>query len=45
MIHEYSLEKGSKKHECPNCNKKRYVRYINNETKEYADYQFGRCDR
>ena len=45
MIHEYSLEKGSKKHECPNCNKKRYVRYINNETKEYAYYQFGRCDR
>ena len=45
MIHEYSLEEGSKKYECPNCNKKRYVRYVNNRTKEYADYQFGRCDR
>ena len=45
MIYTYSLEEGSKKHECPNCQKKRYVRYVNNQTKEYADYQFGRCDR
>lgn len=45
MTYQYSLEKGSKKYECPNCNKKRYVRYVNNQTKEYADYQFGRCDR
>ena len=45
MTYQYSLEKGSKKYECPNCNKKRYVRYVNNETEEYADYQFGRCDR
>ena len=45
MTYQYSLEKGSKKHECPNCNKKRYVRYVNNETNEYADHQFGRCDR
>ena len=45
MTYQYSLEKGSKKHECPNCNKKRYVRYVNNETNEYADHEFGRCDR
>jgi len=45
MTYQYSLEEGSKKHECPNCNKKRFVRYINNETNEYADHHFGRCDR
>ena len=45
MTYQYSLEEGSKKYECPNCKKKRYVRYVHNQTKEYADYQFGRCDR
>ena len=45
MSYTNSLEKGSKKHICPKCNKKRYVRFINNETNEYLDYNFGRCDR
>ena len=45
MTYQYSLEEGSKKHDCPNCNKKRFVRYINNETNEYTDHHFGRCDR
>lgn len=45
MSYTYSLEKGSKKHQCPQCQKKRYVRFVNNETNEYADYNFGRCDR
>lgn len=45
MNYTYSLEKSSKKHICPQCNKKRYVRFVNNETNEYAEYKFGRCDR
>jgi hypothetical protein len=41
----YSLEKGSKKHHCPGCNKKTFVRYIDTETGEYLPEQYGRCDR
>lgn len=44
-MYKYSLEKGSRKFHCPRCNKKRYVRYVNNINNEYADYQFGKCDR
>ncbi|WCM42700.1 DUF6371 domain-containing protein [Flavobacterium sp. CBA20B-1] len=42
---KYSLDKGSKKHICPNCNKKTFVFYINTETGEYLPTDFGRCDR
>lgn len=45
MNYNYSLEKNSKKYNCPNCNKKRYVRFVNNETNELLDYNYGRCDR
>ncbi|WP_202927857.1 DUF6965 family protein [Cyclobacterium roseum] len=43
--HRYSLEKGSKKHYCPDCNKKTFVLYIDTETGDYLPKQYGRCDR
>ena len=43
--HRYSLEKGSKKHHCPECNKKTFVLYIDTGTGDYLPEQYGRCDR
>lgn len=43
--HRYSLEKGNKKHHCPDCNKKTFVLYIDTETGDYLPEHYGRCDR
>ena len=43
--YRYTLERGSKKHFCPNCGKKTFVQYIDRATSEYLPPEFGRCDR
>lgn len=45
MPYIYCLEAGSRKHVCPRCGKKTFVRYIDNNRGEYPHYKFGRCDR
>lgn len=45
QLHRYSLEKGSKKHHCPDCNKKTFVLYIDTETGDNLPERYGRCDR
>jgi hypothetical protein len=43
--YKYQLDKSSKKFNCPQCGKKRFVKYIEIETDHYAESQYGRCDR
>jgi|TARA_B110000908_G_scaffold141819_1_gene169707 hypothetical protein len=42
--HRYIFEK-NKKHLCPGCNKKRFVRYLDTYTKKHLPNNYGRCDR
>jgi hypothetical protein len=43
--YRFILDKSSKKFVCPQCDKKRFVKYIDTETKEYLPNEFGICDR
>ncbi|MDM1404495.1 MULTISPECIES: DUF6371 domain-containing protein [Myroides] len=43
--YRFILEKGSKKHYCPTCNKVRFVRYVDTEKGEYLPLPYGKCDR
>jgi hypothetical protein len=43
--YKYIFEKGSKKHQCPACHKKRFVRYIDIQTEQYLPEIYGKCDR
>lgn len=42
---KFSLDKSSKKYICPNCERKTFVRYLDNELNECTKDNFGRCDR
>jgi hypothetical protein len=41
----YILDKTGKKHICPACGKRRFVRYVDTETNGYLPEKYGRCDR
>jgi hypothetical protein len=43
--HQYQLQKGRKKHQCPECLKRTFKRYINTTSSAYLPEQYGRCDR
>ena len=43
--YKFTLAPNSKKFICPNCEKRTFVKYIDNDTQNYLDEHFGRCDR
>lgn len=43
--YRYRLDESSKKFQCPQCQKKRFVRYKDYQTGKYIDDEYGRCDR
>lgn len=45
MNYKYTLDRSSKKFECPNCGKRKLVKYVEVETNNYLELPIGRCDR
>ena len=46
MNYLFELDNTSKKHKCPSCDRKTFVRYIHCDTKKYElPYEYGRCDK
>ena len=45
MNYKYKLDKSSKKYHCPSCQKKTFVRYVDQESKLLLEGGYGRCDR
>jgi len=43
--YRYQLDSSSRKHACPSCQKKRFVRYVDQTNGSYLPSQYGRCDR
>ncbi|WP_211228187.1 DUF6371 domain-containing protein [Aequorivita capsosiphonis] len=43
--YRYILDKSSKKHLCPECGKKRFVKFLDTEIGEYLPDVYGRCDK
>ena len=43
--YRFQLDKGSTKHHCPSCNKKRFVRFVDTVNNELLPPEYGRCDR
>lgn len=42
---KYSLDTGSSKYVCPNCNKKTFVYYVDTVSGKHLTTDYGRCDR
>lgn len=48
MDYRFKLERYSgpnSKHICPNCGRRKFVKYIDDQTGRYLDHNVGRCDR
>ena len=43
--YKYTLDNSSRKSICPNCKKRSFVLYVDNETNNYLPDDYGKCDR